>query len=308
MNDFEKELEQAYVKKTLEAKLKQADKILASDGVQEILTDIVKTRKVAIGGMIASGKSTLIGNLTEYLDNYGVIEEFRQDDDVFNTLLGWVYEKKPVELQLQTYFIDKHHKASKHNDNKDLAEALDVIKNHLLSTDLAERLKTELGRTNYTLTDRDIIEHWLFAQVNLKDKDNDTLMIYNNLFHSYYSSHAKPEVYYYLDIDWETFEQRVKNRGRDTEIENFNENVEYFKELLAMYKNKFEAQCKIHDIECVKIDVRNMTQNEVFTFVIKDMYDRGLLEGEPIVEAILETAGRELCDKYFEEFDYECSN
>jgi deoxyadenosine/deoxycytidine kinase len=42
--------------------------------------------KISVGGMIASGKSTLVKRLGKALD-IPVMEEFEKDDEVFNTLL-----------------------------------------------------------------------------------------------------------------------------------------------------------------------------------------------------------------------------
>ena len=64
--------------------------------------------KISVGGMIASGKSTLVKRLGEQLQ-LPVMEEFEKDDEVFNTLLKWLYEKKDnVEMLLQIYFIHNH--------------------------------------------------------------------------------------------------------------------------------------------------------------------------------------------------------
>jgi deoxyadenosine/deoxycytidine kinase len=64
--------------------------------------------KISVGGMIASGKTTLVKRLGEKLQ-FPVMEEFEKDDEVFNTLLKWLYEKKDnVEMLLQIYFIHNH--------------------------------------------------------------------------------------------------------------------------------------------------------------------------------------------------------
>ncbi|HCB65999.1 MAG TPA: deoxyguanosine kinase, partial [Acholeplasmataceae bacterium] len=64
--------------------------------------------KISVGGMIASGKSTLVQRLGKALD-LPVMEEFEKDDEVFNTLLKWLYEQKTnVEMLLQIYFIHNH--------------------------------------------------------------------------------------------------------------------------------------------------------------------------------------------------------
>lgn len=54
-------------------------------------------------------------------------------------MLECLYKGKQIELQLQTYFIEKHFDAAKRFEDRD----------HVV--------------------DRDIIEHWLFAQKNIKD-------------------------------------------------------------------------------------------------------------------------------------------
>jgi len=64
--------------------------------------------KISVGGMIASGKSTLVKRLGEALE-LPVMEEFERNDEVFNTLLKWLYEQKSnVEMLLQIYFIHNH--------------------------------------------------------------------------------------------------------------------------------------------------------------------------------------------------------
>jgi len=42
--------------------------------------------KIAVGGMTASGKSTLVRNLSKTL-NIPAMDEFAEDDVVFNTIL-----------------------------------------------------------------------------------------------------------------------------------------------------------------------------------------------------------------------------
>ena len=69
--------------------------------------------KIAIGGMIASGKSTLVDNLSKTL-NIPAMKEFESDDVVFNTILKWLYEGvKDVEMLLQFYFLHNHWSSQK---------------------------------------------------------------------------------------------------------------------------------------------------------------------------------------------------
>jgi deoxyadenosine/deoxycytidine kinase len=188
--------------------------------------------KISVGGMIASGKSTLVTRLGKAL-NLPVMEEFEKDDEVFNTLLKWLYEQKSnVEMLLQIYFIHNHW----------------------------------LNQQKYNgdfIVDRDLVEHWLFAQHNLKSMP--TIMnMYNGVFHAYMNQIKKPDLYIILDVDWEHFRDRVMNRGRQQEIENFDKNKDYFYHLLQDYTVKVKAQCSVYEIPYLVINTNGMTEDEVF--------------------------------------------
>ena len=186
--------------------------------------------KIAVGGMIASGKTTLVKNLSQSL-NFDQLDEFKQGDEVFNTLLEWLYKGyEDVEMLLQVYFLHKHY-------------------------------KTQLEKANDVIVDRHIIEHWLFAQENLKEKPQ-VLNFYNGLFHQYMNQVIQPDIYFILDMDFDTFESRIMQRGRPQEIDNYEQNKNYFKALLKSYKEKLIAQCTIYDIPYVIIDVNEQTETE----------------------------------------------
>jgi deoxyadenosine/deoxycytidine kinase len=187
--------------------------------------------KFAVGGMIASGKSTLVNTLAEKL-NLQKMDEYDKNDDVFNTLLKWLYEgKQDVEMLLQIYFLHKH-------------------------------WKTQQNIQGDVIVDRHIIEHWLFAQINLR-KNPEVLNMYNGLFHQYMNSIKHPDLYIILDMDWDTFKERVMKRGRPQEIENFGQNEDYFKFLMDDYVRKLVAQCEIYDIRYIVLDTSGRTQEEV---------------------------------------------
>ena len=187
--------------------------------------------RIAVGGMIASGKSTLAAKLAEHY-KIPVIEEFTKDDEVFSTLLKWLYEGKPnVEILLQIYFI--HNQWLKHKELQD----------------------------NY-IVDRDVIEHWIFAQINLR-KLPEVLNMYNGLFHAYMNSIKLPDMYIILDVDFEEFEERIKKRGRPEEIANYEKNKEYFEELWTDYTERLLAQCIIHDVKYRVIKTTGMSEEKV---------------------------------------------
>lgn len=187
--------------------------------------------KISVGGMIASGKSTLVKNLGEALE-LPVMEEFEKDDEVFNTLLKWLYEKKDnVEMLLQIYFIHNHWLNQQKYDG------------------------------NF-IVDRDLIEHWLFAYHNLRNMP--TIMnMYNGVFHSYMNQIKHPDVYIILDVNWDQFKDRVLKRGREQEIENFELNQSYFQALIFDYTQKIVSQCSVYGIPYHVIDTNNKSEEDV---------------------------------------------
>lgn len=198
--------------------------------------------KIAIGGMISSGKSTVVKDLSNML-HWGSIDEFVDGDEVFDTLLGWLYEgKEDVEMLLQVYFLNAHYKRQKEAKG-------DMI------------------------IDRHIIEHWLFAQSNLKDKP-EILNMYNGLFHAYMNNITHPDIYFILDVDWDNFKERLFKRGREQEIANFEANEEYFRELMGSYVTKLVAQCVLYDIEYVIVPTNGIPSKEVVNDIRTELESR----------------------------------
>jgi len=192
--------------------------------------------KIAVGGMISSGKSTLVRDLAEEF-NIPAMDEFDGTDEVFNTLLKWLYEGKPnVEMLLQVYFLHNHWIGQKKHGNN-------------------------------VIVDRHIIEHWLFAQSNL-EKHKDVLNMYNGLFHAYMNTVEHPDLYLILDVDWNNFERRIMDRGRPQEVENFGSNIEYFQTLMSNYVTKLKAQCDIYNIPYIVIDTNGLDAEEVLAGAI----------------------------------------
>lgn len=194
--------------------------------------------------MIASGKSTLVHKLGERL-KLPIMDEFDKDDEVFNTLLKWLYEGYAnVEMLLQVYFLHDHYlKQQEYGDS--------------------------------FIVDRDIIEHWLFAQTNLVNMPT-VMNMYNGVFMAYMNEITKPDLYVILEISWHTFKDRIFKRGRDSEIDNFASNENYFKELLDTYVDKLKAQCVIYDIPFVVINVDNTDEDELADIV--ERYIKTLVE------------------------------
>lgn len=195
--------------------------------------------KIAVGGMIAAGKSNLVYRLGKEL-GMPTMPEFEADDHVFDTLLQWLYEGRPnVEMLLQVYFLHNAWMRQRQYDN-------------------------------HFIVDRDIIEHWLFAQENLKEYP-EIMNMYNGVFHSYMNQIDKPDLYIILDVDWKHFKERIFNRQRSQEVNNFEQNTTYFAALLNNYVQRMRAQCVIFDIPYVVINTNDLNEEEVFELVLKKL-------------------------------------
>jgi deoxyadenosine/deoxycytidine kinase len=193
--------------------------------------------KIAVGGMIAAGKTNLCQRLGEALD-IPVMNEYEEKDKVFDNLLKWRYESKPnAEMLLQLYILQNSY-TRQQEYSKDF------------------------------IVDRDIIEHWLFAQENLKAMP-EVMNVYNGLFYSYMNTITKPDLYVILDIDWKHFKERMFNRQRSQEVKNFEKNSTYFAALLNNYVQKMRAQCVLFNIPYVVINTNDLTEEEVFDQVMK---------------------------------------
>jgi deoxyadenosine/deoxycytidine kinase len=120
------------------------------------------------------------------------------------------------------------------------------------------------------IVDRDLIEHWLFAQENLK-LHPEIMNMYNGVFHSYMNQIGKPDIYIILDVDWKHFKERIFNRQRSQEVDTFEQNATYFASLLNNYVQRLRAQCVIFDIPYVVVNTNDLTEEEVFETVMKKL-------------------------------------
>lgn len=198
--------------------------------------------KIAIGGMIGVGKSTLTKKLGEHY-KLPIMEEFESTDDTFHTLLKWLYEGRPhVEMLLQTYFLHTHWYRQQELDN-------------------------------HCIIDRDIIEHWLFAQKNLM-KMPKVWNMYNALFHQYMNDWKKPDLYVILNLSWEEFTKRIFARGRTSEIDNYHANEAYFKMLIGDYVELMKAQCVIFNVPYVIINTDGLDESQVFKLSVEAINER----------------------------------
>ncbi|WP_322959906.1 deoxynucleoside kinase [Mycoplasmopsis felis] len=200
---------------------------------------------IGISGMISSGKSTLSQKLNEHYKSSMILEEYDENNVVFNTFLKWLYEKQPnLTMGFQTYVVENH--TTKLHDLFNTFRHLnkDFIKDHIF-------------------LDRFSIEHYIFAHVNLKSKGLSYLNGYDALFEFLITKEETPDLAIYLDMSYETFEKRLFSRGREVETNNYFQNKSYFENLFNVYKDLFIKQANKYNLNYVIIDTNNLTEEEV---------------------------------------------
>ncbi|QJG67025.1 deoxynucleoside kinase [Mycoplasma phocoenae] len=197
---------------------------------------------IGISGMIASGKSSLSEKLHKNFSSSELLHEFEDDDVVFNTFLKWLYEKKEnISIGFQAYILENH--ASK------LQQILKQLK--------------QQNQDDLIFLDRFSLEHHLFAQILLKDKPLNYWKAYEAIFENIITRNELPDFAIFLDISFETFKKRIFQRGREAEIDNWEENYEYFKTLHSLYFESFSNMCKKYNLEYAVIDTNNLTEDQV---------------------------------------------
>ncbi|WP_322908834.1 deoxynucleoside kinase [Mycoplasmopsis felis] len=201
---------------------------------------------IGISGMISSGKSTLSQKLNEHYKSSMILEEYDENNVVFNTFLKWFYEKQPnLTMGFQTYVVENH--------TTKLHDLFNTFRN--LNKDFAK---------DHIFLDRFSIEHYIFAHVNLKPKGLNYLNGYDALFEFLITKEETPDLAIYLDMSYETFEKRLFSRGREVETNNYFQNKSYFENLFNVYKDLFIKQANKYNLNYVIIDTNNLTEEEVF--------------------------------------------
>lgn len=200
---------------------------------------------IAISGMIGSGKSTLSKNLCKEYKNSLMVEEFANDDKVFNTFLKWIYEHEPnIDIAFQSYIIESLSDSFK----KHQKHFLEIYKSHNLG---------------YMFLDRFNVEHYIFAIVTLEKKHKKYLKAFDVLFHHIINIEDNPDLAIFLDANFDEIRKRIFSRGREVEINNFNQNEVYFKRLHQLYKELFIKLCTYYKIPYYIIDTNSKNDQSV---------------------------------------------
>ncbi|EGV00284.1 deoxynucleoside kinase [Mycoplasmopsis columbina] len=206
---------------------------------------------IAISGMIGAGKSTLAKALNQTYADSILLEEFANDDIVFNTFLKWLYEKKEnIDIGFQAYILESL------SDN--FQKTMEKYQN------LGYR-----AEQNHVFLDRFNLEHYIFAVATLAKKPPKYLKAFDAMFHEIIDMKENPDLAIFLDISFETFKERIFERGRESEISNFEDNKDYFLQLHDLYKELFIALASKYQIPYFIIEVNNKSNVEVLSQAIQ---------------------------------------
>ncbi|TPE57419.1 deoxynucleoside kinase [[Mycoplasma] falconis] len=206
---------------------------------------------IGISGMIAAGKSSLSEKLHKHYKTSLMLHEFEEDDEVFNTFLKWLYEKKPnLTIGFQSYIVENHS-----------TKFTEIVKKYTENNYKYEN--------DHIFLDRFSIEHYIFAKLILAEKGQRYLDAYDALFERLISEEELPDLAIFLDINFDTFKKRILKRGRESEVNNWEQNYEYFKNLHTNYLKIFKEIAQRFNLNYVILDTNNLTQKEVLEEAIK---------------------------------------
>ncbi|TPR54078.1 deoxynucleoside kinase [Metamycoplasma neophronis] len=206
---------------------------------------------IGISGMIAAGKSSLSEKLHKHYKTSMMLHEFEEEDEVFNTFLKWLYEKKPnLTIGFQSYIVENHSTKFGEITKKFKELNLDAKKDHIF-------------------LDRFSIEHYIFAKLILAEKGKRYLDAYDALFEKLISQDELPDLAIFLDISFDTFKKRIFERGRESEVNNWEMNYEYFKNLHENYLKIFKEIAERFHLNYIILDTNNLNEKEVLAEAIK---------------------------------------
>ncbi len=205
---------------------------------QQEFKPIKRSNIIAIGGMIATGKTTLVEALAKK-NKADILLELDENDDIQKSLLKGLYEKQNIAACVfQLYFFLKRFDNYKN-----------FVSNH-----------------KNVIVDRTIFEDRLFAHQNMVS-DPVVFGFYDNMWREKVNeliySVGVPKLYVILKSDWDLFVERLFKRNRQIEIENFENNLLYFKNLNEVYVDFLEQTCLTYGIDFITIDANVPTEKKI---------------------------------------------
>ncbi len=205
---------------------------------ETIIKKVKNNKTIAIGGMIAAGKTTLSDALSKKI-NAKVLYEINDNDNTQMILLNDLYERKPdAGTVFQIYQLLKRINQYEQAAKQDVPIILDRV----------------------------FFEDRLFAHENMLD----SIINYCH-YDRFWEAKANetiekvglPQLYVILKIDWDTFKDRVFKRGRKSEIDNFSLNEKYFQKLNSVYVPYLEKTCIRYGIPYLILEANMDTEQKI---------------------------------------------
>ncbi|MCR8612879.1 MAG: deoxynucleoside kinase [Mycoplasma sp.] len=203
------------------------------------MSEIKYSNSIIIGGPIAVGKSTLTSSLSKKF-GWTEVPELDEKSELTNLVLNSLYTGQRLNpATIQSFFL-----GNRYNRYKKYANGMIT-----------------------TIFDRGILEDEIFAK-HVMVSEPKYYEYYKTLLKSItermFENLGRPKLYVFLEINWETFKERIFKRDRLQEITNFSKNEQYFKDLLNDYNNKFEKILDRWKIKYVRINTNDKSEEEVF--------------------------------------------
>ena len=196
---------------------------------------------IVIGGMVSSGKSTIVERLSKQFNFIPYYELPNDKNNLMYILLDRMYKREEVassvcQLQFLLYRFSCYRDGLKKNK---------------------ETIK---------IFDRSIFEDRLFAFFNMLDQPN-VFEYYEKLWRDKINELlyvvGVPKLHVILSVDWETFKECLFKRNREIEIKNFEKNKNYFYMLNECYVEYLKNICDTYFIPYVVIDARQPVDEEI---------------------------------------------
>ena len=205
------------------------------------------SNSIVIGGPIAVGKSSLVGSLP-----FVPVQELDPNDELQLLLIEKMYEGDKIAPQIFQ---------------------LDMLLTRF------DKYKKLANSKEMHVFDRSIFEDVYFAKNLLTNYPNIW-----DYYHSIWKDKVKelitevglPKYYILLTCDWSHFKERVFARNRSAEIDNFEKNESYFKNMIDGYEDFMVEMFKEYGIKYSILDTNAFGKLEVIKEAQKILKEQGI--------------------------------
>lgn len=209
--------------------------------------NIKKANCIVIGGPIAVGKSSLVGQLP-----FKQVQELDANDELQAILLEKMYEG-------------------------------DEIATHVFQLDIMllrfDKYKNLANDENMHVFDRSIFEDYIFAKLAFGHKTNIWNYyesIWKDKVDEMINEIGLPKLYICLSFSWGKFKERLFKRNRHSETDNFDKNEKYFRALLEQYDTTLKSILNRYEVDAIFINTDNLNALQVNDIVVNELRKRGI--------------------------------